>query len=190
MELLKQRIREQAKVMEPDVLKVDMFLNHQIDTQLLFSIGEAFYRIFRGSPITKIVTVEASGIGIACAAAQQFRVPVVFAKKGRFKHISPDVYSCGIYSFTKDETIKISIAKEFLSADDHVLVIDDFLANGSAARGLLDLIHQAGATLAGVGIVIEKGFQSGGKLLRESGVRVESLAIIDSMANGVLQFRE
>ena len=189
MELLKQRIREEAKVFEPDVLKVDMFLNHQIDTALLVKIGGEFYRLFSDCGITKIVTVEASGIGIACAAAQYFSVPVVYAKKGHIKHISSDVYSCVVNSFTRGEDVTVNISRSYLHPSDHVLVVDDFLANGSAVRGLMDIVSQAGASLAGVGIVIEKGFQPGGDELRQAGIRLESLAIVQSMANGTVTFR-
>lgn len=187
--MLEERIAREATVIAPDVLRVDMFLNHMIDTDLLGELGREFYRLFGGDAITKILTVEASGIAIACAAASYFRVPVLFAKKGRSnKTLDADVYSSEIHSFTKDVTTGISVARRFLPADDRVLVIDDFLAHGSAVRGLCDIIGQSGAALAGVGIAIEKGFQPGGAVLREQGIRLESLAIIESMDGGEIRF--
>lgn len=189
MELLEQRILNEGKVLSSDILKVDMFLNHQIDISLLNEIGKEFYRLFGACGINKIVTIEASGIGIACVAAQYFSVPVVFAKKGKHSNIGENVYESEVYSFTKNETYKVRISKEYLSPNDRVLVIDDFLANGKALMGLKDILDQAGALLCGVGIVIEKGFQDGGQKIRESGINLQSLAIIDSMDGGTVQFR-
>ena len=191
LRLLEERIAREAIVLAPDVLRVDMFLNHLIDTRLLDAMGREFYRLFEAErgQVTKILTVEASGIAIACAAAARFQVPVLFAKKGAGnKTLDKETYSAVIRSFTKDSLTNVSVAKRFLSADDRVLIIDDFLANGAAARGLREIIAQAGARLLGVGIAIEKGFQPGGAELRAQGVHLESLAIVDSMEP--LRFRE
>lgn len=186
MKLLEERILRDAEVISPDVIKVDMFLNHQIDVDLLVEIGREFYDCFadKRDKINKILTIEASGIGIACIAAQCFSVPVLFAKKGNNRNVGNDVYSSDIFSFTKNTTTTVSVSKKYLSSDDHVLIIDDFLANGEAVRGLKSIIDNAGATLEGVGIVIEKGFQKGGAALRAEGIRVESLAIIKSVKDG------
>ena len=191
MRLLEERIAREALVPAPDVLRVDMFLNHLIDTALLDAMGREFYRLFEAQrgPVTKILTVEASGIAIACAAAVYFQVPVLFAKKGvGNKTLDSETWSAVIRSFTKDSLTNISVAKRFLGPDDRVLVIDDFLANGAAVRGLREIIAQAGAELLGVGIAIEKGFQPGGEQLRREGVHLESLAIVDSMEP--LRFRD
>lgn len=181
MELLKKRILEDGKVIGKDVLKVDMFLNHQIDVTLLNQIGEEFYRRFQAEQITKILTIEASGIGIACIAAQYFKVPVVFAKKTESRNLDSEVYQSNVYSFTKDKEYIVRVSKKYLSSSDRVLILDDFLANGRAVLGLTDIIRQAGAVTSGVGIVIEKGYQGGRALIEEKGHRVESLAIIQSM---------
>ncbi|MCR4925305.1 MAG: xanthine phosphoribosyltransferase, partial [Clostridiales bacterium] len=157
------------------------FLNHQIDVELFNEFGKEFKRIFSDCNINKIMTIEASGIGIACIVAQYFSVPVLFAKKGEHKNIGNNLYSAPVFSFTKGITYEVAVSKDYLSPEDHILFIDDFLANGQAVLGIKDIIEQAGATLEGVGIVIEKGFQDGGKKLRQAGIRVESLAIIDSM---------
>lgn len=188
MELLKKRIAEEAIVINNDVLRVDMFINHQIDVELINAVGKEFHRIFKDCGITRILTIEASGIGIACAAAQHFSVPVVFARKGRHKNVGDDVYSSKVYSFTKDESTDIRVSKKYMLQSDNVLILDDFLANGSAAMGLVDIVRQAGARVAGAGIVIEKGFQPGGRLLRSEGIRLESLAVIKSMENGFIEF--
>lgn len=187
MELLKERIRKDGLVLPGNILKVSSFLNHQIDIELLDKIGAEFYRLYKDSTITKILTVEASGIAIACAAARMFKVPVVFAKKQKSGNVTEDCYSTSVYSYTHAKNYNIMISKQFLSPDDKVLLIDDFLANGSALTGLIDLVKQADAQFAGAGIVIEKGFQEGGQLLRDKGYRIESLAIIDSMSveNGI-----
>jgi xanthine phosphoribosyltransferase len=193
LRLLEERIRREALVVLPDVLRVDMFLNHLIDAELLDEIGAEFARIFADEVgrITKILTVEASGIAIACAAARHFGVPVLFAKKGAGnKTLDKDVYCSSVFSFTKEAVSTVSVARRFLRPGERVLVIDDFLANGAAARGLLDIIDQADAELAGIGIVIEKGFQPGGTVLRAQGVRVESLALIKSMSEGRVTFAE
>lgn len=188
MELLKQRIIEQGKAIGSDIVKVDMFLNHQIDVDLLCEIGKEFRRIFDSENITKIVTIEASGIGIACIAAQYFSVPVVFAKKGANRNVGDNIYKADVYSFTKGVTTTIGISKDYISADDHILIIDDFMANGKAVHGLINIINQAGATVEGIGIVIEKGFQPGGDALRSLGYKVESLAIIKAIDDGKVIF--
>ncbi len=190
MQLLKERILRDGVVKAGNVLKVDSFLNHQMDVALFDKMGAEFYRRFADEGITKIVTVEASGIGIACLAALHFGVPVVFAKKTQTSNLDPDVYEAPVHSFTHNKDYVVRVSKKYLSAEDRILLIDDFLANGEALRGLSSIVEQAGATLCGAGIAIEKGFQDGGKQLRESGLRVESLAIIDSMEDGVIVFRE
>ncbi len=182
MQLLKDRIIKDGKIRGGNVLKVDSFLNHQMDIELFAEIGKEFRSRFVNEEITKILTIEASGIGIACIAAWYFKVPVVFAKKTQTKNIAGDVYTGKVESFTHGRVYDIIVAKEFLKAEDKVLIIDDFLANGAALMGLSKLVKDAGATLVGAGIVIEKGFQEGGRLVRESGLRVESLAIIEAMS--------
>ncbi|MED9805909.1 MAG: xanthine phosphoribosyltransferase [Lachnospiraceae bacterium] len=191
MKLLEERIRKDGVVKEGNVLKVDSFLNHQMDVELFNEMGKEFKRLFADKPINKILTIEASGIGIACIVAQSFHVPVVFAKKSQSVNIDGDLYTSKVESFTHKRVYDIIVSKKFLSADDHVLIIDDFLANGCAVMGLIDLINEAGATLEGVGIAVEKGFQQGGKLIREKGIRLESLAVIKSMdaATGEIKFR-
>lgn len=189
MEVLKQKILTEGRVVGKHILKVDSFLNHQLDVPLLNHIGLEFKRRFEDQKITKIVTIEASGIAIACIAAQYFSVPVVFAKKTEASNQDAEVFESEVYSFTRQKSYKIRISKKYLCADDHVLILDDFLAAGKAVNGLVSIIGQAGATLAGVGIVIEKGFQQGGNELRSKGIRLESLAIVDSMENGEIVFR-
>lgn len=191
MELLKERIRKDGIVKEGNVLKVDSFLNHQMDINLFSKMGEEFKRLFADSPINKILTIEASGIGIACIVAQYFNVPVVFAKKSQSKNIDGEVYSTTVQSFTHNRTYEVMVSKKFLNKDDNILIIDDFLANGCALLGLSQLVFDSGATLCGAGIAIEKGFQVGGEMIRSAGVRVESLAIIESMDPKVgIIFRE
>ncbi|WP_410496215.1 xanthine phosphoribosyltransferase [Cellulosilyticum sp. ST5] len=182
MKALKERIIKDGKIREGNVLKVDAFLNHQLDIELFEQMGEEFKRRFEGKKITKILTIEASGIAIACIAARYFKVPVVFAKKTQTKNIAGDVYTSKVESFTHGKVYDIIVSKEFLKPEDHVLIIDDFLANGKALLGLTKLVQDAGATVVGAGIAIEKGFQDGGKLIRESGIQLESLAIIDAMS--------
>ena len=182
MELLEQRIRTDGIVKGTDVLKVDSFLNHQMDVALFAEIGKEFKRRFAGCGVTKILTIEASGIGIACLTAEQFGVPVVFAKKSQSKNIDGEVYTTRVESFTHGRVYDIIVSKKFLSPEDRVLLIDDFLAKGSALNGLCQLVEDSGATLVGAGIVIEKGFQEGGELIRGRGVRVESLARIKAMS--------
>lgn len=187
MRLLEDRIRKDGVVKGNDVLKVDKFLNHQMDVELFTEIGKEFQRLFEGEKITKILTIEASGIGIACVAAQCFGVPVLFAKKNRTKNIAGDVYTSKVESFTHGRVYDIIVSREFLRPEDRVLLIDDFLANGAALMGLITLVREAGATLIGAGICIEKAFQPGGQRIREMGVRVESLARVKSMSeeNGI-----
>jgi xanthine phosphoribosyltransferase len=190
MELLKQRILKDGKVIGNDILKVDSFLNHQMDVQLFNEMGKEFYKLFADKEITKILTIESSGIGIACIAAQYFNVPVVFAKKSEAKNLDSDNYLSEVFSFTKGKTYTIRVSKNYINSKDIVLIIDDFLANGKAALGLAEIVEQAGANLGGVGIAIEKGFQDGGKLLRESGINLKSLAIVSGMQNGVISFTD
>jgi len=190
LQLLEERIRREALVIASDVLRVDMFLNHMIDVELLDAMGQEFFRRFADiqGKVTKVLTVEASGIAIACAAARHFGAQVLFAKKGLSnKTLDAETYASAIRSFTKNTVTDVSVARRFLSKDDRVLIIDDFLANGAAVRGLMDILQQAGAALLGVGIAIEKGFQPGGAELRAQGVRLESLAIIDKLET--LEFR-
>lgn len=192
MELLKQRIRRDGVVKSGNVLKVDSFLNHQMDTALFTEIGKEFQRRFEKDNVTKILTIEASGIGVACITGQYFNVPVVFAKKTQTKNIDGEVFTSRVESFTHGRVYDIIVSKKFLKPEDRVLLIDDFLAKGSALAGLCSLVLDAGATLVGAGIVIEKGFQEGGELIRSRGIRVESLAIVDEMdaQTGEISFRE
>lgn len=189
MELLKKRILEEGRVVGKEVLKVDSFLNHQIDVKLFQEIGKEFQRRFKNNKVTKILTIEASGIAIAAIAALYFHVPVVFAKKTESRNLDADTYKSKVHSFTKQITYDIQVSKRYIQSEDHILIIDDFLANGKAALGLLDIVEQAGCTLEGIGIVIEKGFQSGGELLRQKNVRVESLAIIERFQDGKVNFK-
>ena len=182
VELLKERIRKDGVVRGTDVLKVDSFLNHQMDIALFEEIGREFRRLFADCGVNKILTIEASGIGIACITAQFFHCPVVFAKKSQTKNIAGAVYTTKVESFTHGRVYDVIVARQFLGPEDKVLIIDDFLANGAALEGLIDLVRQAGAQLAGAGIVVEKAFQPGGARLRAQGVRVESLAKIKSMS--------
>lgn len=182
MQLLEDRIRKDGIVKEGNVLKVDSFLNHQMDISLFNEIGKEFRRLFPDKGINKILTIEASGIGIACVTAQYFGCPVVFAKKAQSVNIDGEVYSTTIESFTHKRSYNVIVSKKFLSPEDNVLIIDDFLANGCALLGLIDIVKESGASIAGAGIVIEKGFQKGGELVRSKGIRVESLAVVDSMS--------
>lgn len=192
MELLKERIRKDGKIKEGNVVKVDSFLNHQMDVNLFTEFGKEFKKRFADCEINKILTIEASGIGVACIVAQYFNVPVVFAKKNETKNIAGDTYTSRVESFTHGRVYDILVSKEYLGPEDKVLIIDDFLAKGAALLGLSKLVKDSGATLVGAGIIIEKGFQDGGKIVREAGVRVESLAIIDEVDEkaGVIVFRE
>lgn len=188
--LLKKRIVEDGRIEGEDILKVDSFLNHQIDVELFNEIGKEFKRRFAGKKINKILTVEASGIGIACIVAQYFKVPVVFAKKLFSSNLDKEIYSAEVFSYTKKASYSIMVAKRFLNADDNILIIDDFLANGAATQGLIEIINQAGASLEGIGIVIEKGFQDGGKILRAKNIQLESLAIVESFDRDSINFSE
>ena len=190
MKLLEERIKKDGIVKPGNVLKVDNFLNHQMDIALFNEMGKEFKRLFADCNINKILTIEASGIGIACIVAQYFDVPVVFAKKAQSINIDGDVYSTKIQSFTHQRVYDVIVSKKYLNPEDHILIIDDFLANGCALEGLIDLVQSAGATVEGIGIAIEKGFQQGGKLIRDRGIRLESLAIVDGMEGGELVFRE
>ena len=181
MQLLKDRILKDGIVKPGNILKVDSFLNHQMDITLINEIGKEFKRRFADCPITKILTIEASGIGIACVAAMYFGVPVVFAKKSSGSNMDKDVYFTQIYSYTHSKTNDVVVSKRFLSKNDHVLIIDDFLANGCALEGLIDIVRQSGGTVEGVGVAVEKGFQGGGDKLRKAGYNLHSLAIIDKM---------
>lgn len=191
MQLLEERIRKDGIIKPGNVLKVDSFLNHQMDVELFEEMGKEFRRLFPSKEINKILTIEASGIGIACVTAQYFGVPVVFAKKSQSINLDGEQYVTKVESFTHKRIYDVIVAKKFLGKDDHVLILDDFLANGCAVAGLIDLVRAAGATIEGVGIAIEKGFQEGGKLLRGKGIRVESLAIVESMdaERGEIVFR-
>lgn len=191
MKLLEERIRKEGKVFEGDVLKVDRFLNHQIDVKLLSELGAEWKRLYEGTEINKILTIEASGIGIACVAALQFDVPVVFAKKTKTVNIAADVYTSKVESYTHKTTYDIIVSKEFLGEGDKVLIIDDFLANGKALEGLIKLCEDAGATVAGIGIAVEKAHQPGGDRIRSMGYRVESLARVKSMSvDGTIEFAD
>ena len=192
MKLLEDRIRKDGVVKEGNVLKVDRFLNHQMDLELFQEIGKEFKRRFANENVNKILTIEASGIGIACVAAESFHVPVVFAKKNQTKNIAGEVYRTQVESFTHGRIYDIIVSKEFLGKGDRVLLIDDFLANGKALEGLAQLVQDSGAELVGAGIVIEKGFQRGGDVIRAKGIHLESLAIVDGMNDktGEIIFRE
>jgi len=189
LQSLERRIAEDGHVIGSDILKVDMFLNHQIDVKLLNDIGKEFRRVFSGIRPDKILTIEASGIGIACIAAQYFdNIPVVFAKKGAHRNVGSNLYYSDVFSYTKGVTCTIGVSKDYLHAGEKILIIDDFLAKGGAVLGLKDIIEQAGAQLCGVGIVIEKGFQDGGEKLRRMGINVQSLAVVQSMRDGKISF--
>ena len=192
MKLLEERIRKDGTVKAGNVLKVDSFLNHQMDIDLFNEMGKEWAHLFADRKITKILTVEASGIGIACVAAQHFHVPVVFAKKSQSVNIDGEVYSTKIESFTHKRVYDVIVSKKFLHPEDHILIIDDFLANGKALEGLATLVQDSGAELVGAGVVIEKGFQIGGQLLRDRGIHLESLAIVDGMDDktGEITFRK
>ena len=191
MKLLKDRILKDGIVKPGNILKVDSFLNHQMDIQLFDEIGEEFKRRFANEHINKILTIEASGIGIACMVARHFDVPVVFAKKSKSINIEGEMYVAEVESFTHKCKNQVIVSKKFLSPDDHVLIIDDFLANGCAVNGLIEIIEKSGATVEGIGIAVEKGWQIGGKTLRDQGYQLESLAIVESMdpATGEIVFR-
>ena len=192
MNFLEERIMKDGVVKEGNILKVDSFLNHQMGVKLFKEMGEEFKRRFAGKNINKIITIEASGIGIACIVAECFDVPVVFAKKSQSVNIDGDVYSAEVESFTHKCKNQVLISKKFVGPEDHVLIIDDFLANGCALQGLISIVNQAGGTVEGIGIAVEKGFQQGGQIIRNLGYQLESLAIVDGMnaADGSINFRE
>ncbi len=192
MNFLEERIQKDGIVKEGNVLKVDSFLNHQMDTALFEQMGEEFKRRFADKPINKVLTIEASGIGIACVVAQYFNAPVIFAKKSKSINIEGEMYVAEVESFTHKCKNQVIVSKKFLSPEDHVLIIDDFLANGCALQGLISIVNEAGATIEGIGIAIEKGFQPGGQIIRNLGYQLESLAIVDSMdaETGEIVFRE
>lgn len=191
MKLLENKIKEYGELRPGGILKVDNFLNHQIDVSLMQEIGKEFARLFSGVKVDKILTIEASGIGIACIASQYFgNVPVVFAKKSEAKNLDSDVYSTVVHSFTKDKEFVIRVSAKYINKGENILIIDDFLANGEAALGLTRLVHQGGAEVAGIGICIEKAFQKGGDTLRSLGIKLESLAIVDVKDDGTINFIE
>lgn len=192
MNFLEEKIVKEGVVKEGNILKVDSFLNHQMDVKLFKQMGEEFKKRFADKPINKILTVEASGIGIACIVAECFDVPVVFAKKSKSVNIDGEVYNAEVESFTHKCKNQVLVSKKFLNPDDHILIIDDFLANGCALQGLISIVSQAGGTVEGIGIAIEKGFQQGGKIIRNLGFQLESLAIVESMdaSDGSVVFRE
>ena len=192
MRKLEERIRKDGIIREGNVLKVDSFINHQMDIGLFQEMAQEWKRLFDGKPINKILTIEASGIGIAAVAAREFAVPVVFAKKSQSINLDNDNYCTKIQSFTHGRTYDVIVSRKYLTPEDHVLIIDDFLANGCALMGLLELVEAAGATVEGIGIAIEKGFQRGGDMIRQRGIRLESLAIVEEMndKDGTIVFRE
>ena len=192
MKLLEERIRKDGIVKPGNVLKVDSFINHQMDVELISEMGKEWKRLFAEKKINKILTIEASGIGIACIAAVHFNVPVVFAKKTQSINLDGEMYTAEVESFTHKNKNQVIVSKKFLSEDDHVLIIDDFLANGCALQGLIQIVQAAGATVEGIGIAVEKGFQPGGRMIRNLGYQLESLAIVDGMNDetGEIIFRE
>ncbi len=190
MNIVEERIIEEGRLEAGDIIKVDSFLNHQVDIDLMNKIGEMFKERFKDEKIDKILTAEVSGIAIAAIVAQYFKVPMVFARKTESKNLPEDVYSTDVYSYTAGKTYKIKVAKRYLEEGQNILIIDDFMANGKAAEGLIDLVNASKSNLVGIGVVVEKGFQEGGKLLREAGVKLESLAIIESTDKGIIEFRK
>ena len=192
MKLLEERILKDGKVGAGNVLKVDSFVNHQLDVKFLSALGKEFYRRFADCGVNKILTIEASGIGIACLTAEYFDVPVVFAKKTKTNNIYADVYTSKVESYTHGTTYDIVVSKQFLRPEDRVLIIDDFLANGCALQGLISIVNEAGGTVEGIGIAVEKGFQNGGRIIRNLGFHLESLAIVESMdaTSGEIVFRQ
>lgn len=190
MQALKDKIREYGRVLNGEIIKVDSFLNHQVDIKLLNELGEEFKERFAEYKIDKILTAEVSGIAIAAIVAQYFNVDIVFARKTESKNLDKDKYESEVYSYTKEKTYKIMVSKRYISENENILIIDDFLANGKAVEALVDIVDKANANLIGIGVVVEKGFQEGGKNLRNSGINLESLAIIDSIEDGKIMFRE
>ena len=189
MKLLEEKIANEGVSIGTDILKVDMFLNHQLDVNLLDEMGKEFYRLFKDCGATKVVTIESSGIGIAVFTAKYFNLPALFAKKAQHKNVGNEVYSAKCYSFTHGKEYTMNVSKKYLDSSDKVLIIDDFMAGGNACNALIDIINQAGAEVVGIGIAIEKGFQPGGKALRDKGYKVRSLAIVESMNDGNITFR-
>lgn len=190
MKELEERILKDGKVLSGNILSVDSFLNHQLDIHLLKDIGKEFHEKFRNEEITKILTIESSGIAIACFTAEQFDVPVLFAKKAKSANLGDDVYTSPVHSYTYDRNYDITVSKKYLTSEDKVLIIDDFMANGLAVQGLIDIAKQAGAEVRGIGIAIEKGFQSGGKRIRKQGYHLESLAVIHEMNQKGIKFED
>ncbi len=190
MDKLKKKIVEAGEVREGQVLKVDSFLNHQLDVELLYEMGEELFNLFKDKKITKILTIEVSGIAIAVMAAMYFKVPVVFAKKTESLNLDSDVYKGKVVSYTKNREYNIMISKKYLNEDDRLLIIDDFLAEGNAMKSLIDLAHESGASVEGIGIAIEKGFQNGGKYLRNMNFNLKSLVVIDALKEGTIIFRD
>lgn len=190
MQLMEQMIIKYGKIYPNNVLKVDSFLNHHVNINLLEDLAQELYRLYKDSNITKILTIETSGIMLACFTAQAFRVPMLFAKKTRTSNLSDNVYTAQVFSYTHDKDYTIFVDKEYINSEDRVLLIDDFLANGYSMKGLIQLAQSAGATIVGAGVAIEKGFQGGGDILRSLGLRIESMAIIDSMNEDGIVFRE
>ncbi len=190
MKLLEDMIKKYGEVRPGNVLKVDGFLNHRIDVDLVKALGEELHKEFRNDKITKILTIESSGIAIAMMTAQCFGVPMVFAKKRKTINLSDDIYTAPVHSYTNNKDYDVMVSKDYIDKSDVLLIVDDFLANGCALRGLIKIAHQAGATVAGAGIAIEKGFQGGGDTLRAEGLKVVSLAIIDKMTDDSLEFRK
>lgn len=189
LELLKDNIVKYGRILEGNIIKVDNFLNHQVDTSLLNEVGKEFKKIFSEEKVDKILTAEVSGIAIAAIVAQYFKVPMVFARKTESKNLDKETYESEVYSYTKDKNYKIGVSKKYLREGENILIIDDFLANGKAVEGLIDIVNKAKCKLIGVGVVIEKGFQVGGKNIREKGIRLEPLAIIESIENGEFRFK-
>lgn len=189
MKLLKEKIEKDGEILEGNIIKVDSFLNHQIDVEILNEIGKEFKKRFANVKVDKILTAEVSGIAIATIAAQYFKVPMVFAKKTESKNLDKEVYEGQVYSYTKGKSYKIRVSKKYLKEGENILILDDFLANGQALKGLLNIVKESKTHPVGIGIVIEKGFQNGGKIIRDLGIRVESLAIIDSIDKGKIKFK-
>ena len=190
MELLKKRIREEGKILPGNIVKVDGFLNHRVDTELMERIAEEFKKRFDTSKVTLVLTAEASGIALATICARAMGVPMVFAKKAKSDNIEGGLYQSDIFSYTYKKKVTLLVSKDWISADDKVLIVDDFMANGEAMRGLCDIVKEAGAELVGIGIAVEKGFQHGGDRIREAGINIQSLAIIDSADENGFVFRE
>lgn len=190
MNLVEERILQEARIETGNIIKVDSFLNHQVDIDLMNEVGQMFQERFRDVKVDKILTAEVSGIAIAAIVAQYFKVPMVFARKIESKNLPDDVYSTEVYSYTGRKTYKIKVAKRYLEEGQNILIIDDFMANGKAAQGLIDLVDASNSNLVGIGVVVEKGFQEGGKILRDAGIKLESLAIIESIEDGKIEFRK